>query len=293
MRTAARFGLLAVSIAITACSKPETVPPPPPPECGNGFVEAAETCEGNPLPEGCNATTCTPEDGWMCDEPPAGSGDESGGGETGAPMWTSTCERIDTCADGVVDPGEQCDDGNMDGNDGCTMCMVDPEYACFPDEEDGSSVCRTCGDGWVDTNLLGEECDPGEDLGNQVWGCPECVILDGWACEGQPSLCGPICGDGIWIDRSLPGVTIGIGEECDDGNLQDGDGCNEDCDVEPDCECIGEPPATSQCTCGSGTTTTGDTDTDTDTDSGTGTGSDTDTDGTGTGTGTGSDTTTG
>ncbi|MFM2419402.1 MAG: hypothetical protein RL385_4125, partial [Pseudomonadota bacterium] len=35
----------------------------------------------------------------------------------------------------------------------------------------------------------------------------------------QRSECRPVCGDGIVV----------TGEDCDDGNLQDGDGCARDC----------------------------------------------------------------
>lgn len=51
---------------------------------------------------------------------------------------------VDLCGNLVVDPGESCDDGNRNPDDGC------------------SAVCRTetCGSGGVDV-ALGEECDDG------------------------------------------------------------------------------------------------------------------------------------
>ena len=92
----------------------------------------------------------------------------------------------------------------------------------------------------------------------------------------MPSLCGPICGDGMWFDTTIEDVTPGFAEGCDDGNNENGDGCNAVCNVESGCVCDGNPPGISTCTCGigdssgSGTDTAGDTDSDSGSDSGTG-----------------------
>ena len=69
---------------------------------------------------------------------------------------------------------------------------------------------------------------------------------------GRPDL----CGDGIVRT-----------DECDDGNLTNGDGCSSDCTVEPDFQCGGSPSQCSQCgngvregleTCDDGNLTNGD-----------------------------------
>lgn len=64
------------------------------------------------------------------------------------------------CGDGVLDDGEQCDDGNFESGDGCNACRL-----------------PRCGDGVVDP---GEECDDGNgDAGD---GCtPQCR----GTCQGQ------------------------------------------------------------------------------------------------------------
>src|SRR5438105_2880201 len=46
------------------------------------------------------------------------------------------------CGDGILDPGEQCDDGNFDSSDGCVGCAF-----------------AFCGDGVVEAGL--EQCDDG------------------------------------------------------------------------------------------------------------------------------------
>ena len=107
--------------------------------------------------------------------------------------------------------------GNLTDADGCQAdCML-----------------PVCGDGMVDA---GEECDDGNTVdadGCQAdcMSCPVCGdgILDAAKVRRrQPHRCRrlpgrlhelPICGDGILDD----------GEECDDGNNIDADGCQADC----------------------------------------------------------------
>jgi len=119
------------------------------------------------------------------------------------------------CGDGIVDTGEECDDGNTDNFDGCTNACLLPQ----------------CGDGVVQPDL-GEECDDGNLADGD--GCDQdCLVEEGWACEGAaPSVCQiPECGDG-----RVEGL-----EACDDGNLVDGDGCSATCEVEDGYVCLNDP----------------------------------------------------
>ncbi|MCE9571630.1 MAG: tandem-95 repeat protein [Deltaproteobacteria bacterium] len=79
-----------------------------------------------------------------------------------------------------------------------------------------------CNDGVIDAP---ETCD---DQGNTSGdGCSAtCQVENGWSCSGAPSLCNPICNDGILI--------AGL-EACDDGNAIDTDGCTTQCKVGPVC----------------------------------------------------------
>jgi cysteine-rich repeat protein len=87
----------------------------------------------------------------------------------------------------------------------------------------------TCGDGIVQTEL-GEECDDGN---TSISGCVNCRIGCGYSCRNA---WGPICNtsDSDYRNFSLHNsvclATAGDGkrvasEECDDGNLESGDGC--------------------------------------------------------------------
>jgi cysteine-rich repeat protein len=140
------------------------------------------------------------------------------------------------CGDGILQPGEPCDDGDQSSGDGCSsQCAVEPGWTCT-----GSpSVCTpTCGNGVVDA---GEECDDGATTNGD--GCSAaCAVESGYSCTGAPSICTRNCGNGI----------VEPGEICDDGNATNGDGCSSACQLEPGYNCAGQP---SVCTflCGNGT----------------------------------------
>jgi len=90
--------------------------------------------------------------------------------------------------------GEECDDGNFVGGDGCSpTCKIEHGYTCFvnytdPECAKGSclSLCfATCGDGIVAQE---EECDDGNSY--QGDGCYKCRLeSEDWRCKGEPSEC--------------------------------------------------------------------------------------------------------
>jgi cysteine-rich repeat protein len=76
---------------------------------------------------------------------------ESGTLDAGEPQATATKTWVDPCGNGVLDPGEQCDDGNQAGGDCCASnCML---------EADGSA----CDDGNAGTT--GDTCTAGACAG--------------------------------------------------------------------------------------------------------------------------------
>ncbi len=96
------------------------------------------------------------------------------------------------CGNDVLEPGEQCDDGNRIPGDGC----------------DENCMSELCGNGAIDG---GEECDDGPDNSDTE---PD-------ACRTDCTL--PRCGDDV----------VDSGEQCDDGSTTPGDGCDENCQIEP------------------------------------------------------------
>lgn len=110
-------------------------------------------------------------------------------------MWNSDVRAASdepTCPNLVVDPGEDCDDGNLFDGDGCdTTCHYEPAI---------------CGNAVLNPD---EGCDDGNLVAND--GCdPECGL--------EPA----VCGNGL----------LEPDEECDDGNLISGDGCDASCSLE-------------------------------------------------------------
>ncbi len=127
------------------------------------------------------------------------------------------------CGNGIVEPGEQCDDGNTTNGDGCdATCHVEPCYTC----SGMSSVCTPVADGTAcDDGLFCDGTDTCDGAGS-------CSTHSGDPCAGNPpgsSLCDEIdntCGSSA----------------CGDGIVSG----NEDCDVGG--TCIGGMKAGAQCT---------------------------------------------
>jgi cysteine-rich repeat protein len=104
------------------------------------------------------------------------------------------------CGNGLQDPSEACDDGNLIENDGCTATCGLP----------------TCGD--LSVNQPAEECDEPNEV-NGVVG-PDQPSQNCFECRLN------VCGDGN-VDVQEPVI-----EECDDGNAGANDGCT-NCTKDP------------------------------------------------------------
>lgn len=115
--------------------------------------------------------------------------------------------RIDADCPNV---GDTCD---VIANDGCNnLCLLT-----------GSTHTAVCGDSKIE---WGEACDDGNQTSGD--GCNNRCLREGRTTENNPAnpfSAGPeFCGDGI-TDRTIDGA----GEDCDDGNNINGDGCSADC----------------------------------------------------------------
>ncbi len=212
-----------------------------PSSCGNGSVDAFETCDDGNLVDGdgcdsnCRPTGCgngVVMDGEQCDD----------GNDFDYDSCLSSCLPA-RCGDGVERwDTEECDDGNSDDDDSCHAC------------EDSE-----CGDGLLWSMI--EECDDGNrddgdgcDGNCTPTGCGNGVRTIGEDCDdgntrdddGCPNTCKPAtCGDGIlrkvydewWDDEK---------EQCDDGNTSNHDGCIWGCRLNT-CRDGFVNPATEQC----------------------------------------------
>ncbi|CAD8134052.1 unnamed protein product [Paramecium pentaurelia] len=156
------------------------------------------------------------------------------------------------CGDGVVGNDELCDDGNILPYDGCYKCKFQCQYGCNSCKKLNCYECNQgfelnqnglcseiCGDGLI---VGQEECDDMNIIQND--GCYDCRFqcheqcLDcifgicnkcayGW--EEYNTQCRTVCGNGLLVEQF---------EQCDDGNIDDDDGCNSKCQIEKDWICF-------------------------------------------------------
>lgn len=188
--------------------------------CGDGVVSDGEDCDDRNLNDrdecrnNCHFPRCG--DGFRSD----GETCDTGGNSAGCDL-DCTYPR---CGDGLVNPlsassgssPEACDDGNVLGGDGCSaLCqlefcgdaVVEAEHGeqCDDGNADDLDACRNdcqlprCGDGVASAS---EACDTGTNTATCDFDCTA-----------------PSCGDGV--------VNFAVGEQCDDGNADPADGCNQ------------------------------------------------------------------
>ncbi len=179
----------------------------------------------------------------------------------------SVCGPI--CGDGILAPGEQCDDGKNEGGYGkCQPECVRGPYcgdATINGPEDcdngtnvsayGSNGCAPgciiparCGDAIVQGDF-GETCDDGKNDGSYNGCTATCVSAprcgdahvdsaqgeecDDGANDGSYGHCAPGCKNGPRCGDNV--VQDAFSEMCDDGNTVNGDGCSANCRMEGIC----------------------------------------------------------
>ncbi|MBX7080384.1 MAG: DUF4215 domain-containing protein [Nannocystaceae bacterium] len=172
----------------------------------------------------------------VSDSASASDSDTSGDATTGTPPG---------CGDGVIDPGEACDDGPANADTAscksdCTpqICgdgFVGPGEGCDDGNVDESDECNnqcvptSCGDGVMNGV---ESCDDGnaDDSDGCPTTCQNASCGDGFVhagveqCDtgGQSAACDADCSNATCGDGYVNGAA---GEACDDGNGSNGDGC--------------------------------------------------------------------
>jgi cysteine-rich repeat protein len=165
-----------------------------------------------------DANACTN----ACTTPECGDGVVQAGEECddGNALNTDACSNACTtpeCGDGIVQAGEECDDGNAVNADACSNACTTPE----------------CGDGIVQS---GEECDDGNgvnaDVCSNACTTPECgdgIVQTGEQCDDGNVVPNDACTDLCHLPRCGDGI-LHPGEQCDDGNGIEGDGCTAACE---------------------------------------------------------------
>ena len=122
-------------------------------------------------------------------------------------------------------------------SDGGKLVVVDQQINSYLGNRRLRLLMTTlCGQGKTEGS---EACDDGNTADGD--GCSSlCAVEAGWTCNSEcltfcqgtkPSVCSAICGDGRNVTS----------EQCDDGNLANGDGCTNKCRVEFGWECSPAP----------------------------------------------------
>ncbi len=248
------------------------------PKCGDNFILPPEPCElgdttdcaavGAFLP-GTNATCAVDCSGWntaACTATACGDGVKEGNefcdtqltscetlgayNEDSYARCKSDCTGYDVadcdnqtivCGNDTVDPLEECDDGNTTGGDGCSSkckeetppdvdTALPDDTVTDEDQTDQSDQTDQTDQSIVDNTVTDETVTPDNDPGavcgdGTKEGTEECD--DGNLIPGDG--CNPDCTLPPTANENCGNGMIDLGEECDDGNLIPGDGCNPDC----------------------------------------------------------------
>jgi len=193
-----RSGLWLVLMLIVACGRVRYADDVYPRGLDSGMDAAMDAAVDAPddVPPLVTSATCgdgVVEGDEVCDD----------GNTEGGDGCAATCDAREICGDGVVS-GEECDDGNGADGDGCDN---DCTFSCTADAEcDDTEACNgteTCVD---------NACAVGT------------MLADGTTCgmsrACRSAVCAPVsCGDAV----------VDVGEQCDDGNVVERDGCDNDC----------------------------------------------------------------
>jgi cysteine-rich repeat protein len=139
---------------------------------------------------------------------------------------SSTCTiGIPVCGNGILQAGEQCDDGNTTTGDGCSSTCTIGIPVCGNGILQSGEACddhnRTSGDGCSATcNIEIAVC--GDGLRQSSEACDDGNKTGGDGCSATCTVEVAVCGNGV---REF-------GEGCDDRNVAAGDGCSATCVVE-------------------------------------------------------------
>ncbi|MEN9581018.1 MAG: hypothetical protein RJA70_4027 [Pseudomonadota bacterium] len=175
---------------------PDDKPDTDEPDAGNGQTPDA----------GAGADGGTPPDGGI-------SKSECDGADDGAKCSDGICVA-ETCApsrcgDGLVDPKlkEECDDENDVSGDGCNLCRFDCTKAADCDDNNSCNGPEAC----TDNTCVAGVAEP------EATECDLDAVTKGACRAGQCASVG--CGNSV----------VDAGEECDDGNTNNADGCTSRC----------------------------------------------------------------
>ncbi|HTJ80945.1 MAG TPA: hypothetical protein VL400_04455, partial [Polyangiaceae bacterium] len=194
------------------------------PTCGNGAIDAGESCDGSNL----GGKTCASQ----------GFGTGTLACSAGCAFDTSACH---VCGNGTVDGPEMCDGPNLAGQTCATLGHDGGSLACAAgclafDE----SACSDCGDGTVSApeqcdgaNLSGQTCQS-QGFSGGTLACSATCAFDFAGCTGQT------CGNNVKEGTELCDGTALGGQTCQSQGFSGGTlACNGACSAFVTSGCTG------------------------------------------------------
>ncbi len=222
------------------------------PDKGCVAVANAENCDadGNActVGDGCKDKLCLKGKAKVCNDDEACTFDScnktsgdcvfEGGPLKGQPCDAdgNKCTDNDSCKQGSCKPGAAtvCDDGNA-----CTDDACDPKKGCVT-----TNNSATCDDG--DACTEADACAAGQCKAGKVKSCDDSNPCTTDTCDAKQGCVAKVvadatsCGEGNWCQAGKcekkefcgDNKKNAPGEQCDDGNTKDNDGCSSKCKLE-------------------------------------------------------------
>ncbi len=261
----------------TCTGSAATCPPDDAPINGGNVCRtgSGDTCDENESCTGVPGQVCPPDDapgkaGTLCRlSPVPGSGCDEHEYCLGTPGSTCPADDApgnlnDVCRPGsgdMCDPDERCTGVVGEGcpadvvTDPSTVCRVGSGDSCDPDETCTAIPAEPCPADVVqpagtECRAGNGTCDPAEQCsGTADEACPADALAPAeTSCDADSDMCTvDVCdGSGMCVQESPTTcgdhtVQAGCGEECDDGNVEPGDGCDATCLTETTLACTLAP----------------------------------------------------
>jgi cysteine-rich repeat protein len=188
--------------------------------CGNSIIETGERCDtgiaagmAGACPAGCNdgfvCTTDTLMHAGMCTAECVNTQIVNAqNGDACCPPGATPATDTDCnpgCGNGALDPGETCDTGIAAGPGSCITTCTDGMVCTRDTLINGGTCTAACSFSPISAPMNSDGCCPA--AGNSL----------------NDNDCPPRCGNAL----------MEAGEQCDDGNFANGDGCNNGCVLPP------------------------------------------------------------